>query len=264
MMQAVSQSYSSQVYTQIQRTSTFSDRRRDAGRTANPPFFPSSQQSTEDSITLSAEGKELSQKQNNTTQSASNEKYNHTAENNTKGQGQQTLPQDELKTIKELQKRDLEVRTHEQAHLSAAGQYAAGGASFSYTTGPDGKRYAHGGEVPIDMTKEKTPEATIQKMRTVQRAALAPASPSSADRSIAAQASANEAQAIKELQAQAEATSTDRISSEANKAEEPQGNQHADTPEKSDSQNSNTTPLVSDFSRRAMASAYQTIAALAS
>ena len=55
--------------------------------------------------------------------------------------------------------------------------------------------------MPIDVSREKTPEETIQKMRTVRRAAMAPASPSPADRSIAAAATAQEAQAMQEMQA---------------------------------------------------------------
>jgi hypothetical protein len=106
-----------------------------------------------------------------------------------------------LKIVRELKQRDREVKSHEQAHLATAGQYARGGASYTYQQGPDGRRYAVGGEVPIDVGKEKTPEETIQKMRTVRSAALAPASPSPADRSIAATASANEAQARQEMQA---------------------------------------------------------------
>jgi hypothetical protein len=105
-----------------------------------------------------------------------------------------------FEVIQELKKRDADVRAHEQAHLSVAGRYAAGSASFTYQTGPDGTQYAIGGEVPIDVSAEDTPEATIQKMETIKRAALAPADPSSADRQIAAEASAKEIQAMQELQ----------------------------------------------------------------
>lgn len=106
---------------------------------------------------------------------------------------------EELKQLVQLKSRDREVRSHEQAHLAVAGQYASGGASYTYQRGPDGNSYATGGEVPIDIGGEPTPEATIQKMRTVRRAALAPAEPSGADRQIAAQASAKEMQARQEL-----------------------------------------------------------------
>lgn len=91
--------------------------------------------------------------------------------------------------IQALQDRDREVRNHEQAHLSAAGGIAIGGAHFSYTTGPDGKRYATGGDVGIDTsTVTGDPEATIRKAETIRRAALAPANPSSQDQSVAAKA----------------------------------------------------------------------------
>lgn len=83
-----------------------------------------------------------------------------------------SLDQKELAQLQQLKLRDTEVRNHEQAHLSAAGQFARGGASFTYRKGPDGASYAIGGEVGIDVSKESTPEATISKMQTIKRAAL--------------------------------------------------------------------------------------------
>ncbi|MDP6952123.1 MAG: putative metalloprotease CJM1_0395 family protein [Alphaproteobacteria bacterium] len=69
--------------------------------------------------------------------------------------------------------------------------------------GPDGKRYATGGEVPIDIAPVPgDPNATIQKLSQVKRAALAPADPSGADRAIAAAASAGIVEARTELAAQ--------------------------------------------------------------
>jgi len=105
--------------------------------------------------------------------------------------------------LRELQNRDREVRAHEQAHLAAAGSYARGGASFVYQKGPDGRMYAVGGEVGIDIGRAATPEETIAKMRVVRRAALAPAEPSAADRQIAALASIRQAEAQRQLQAAA-------------------------------------------------------------
>jgi hypothetical protein len=112
---------------------------------------------------------------------------------------QEALTQEEQQAVMELKRRDLEVRAHEQAHLARAGQYARGGANFTYQTGPDGRRYAIGGEVGIDTGKEADPQATIQKMQTVRAAALAPASPSAADRQIAATATRREMEARSEL-----------------------------------------------------------------
>lgn len=107
--------------------------------------------------------------------------------------------QEDVAELSKLKARDVEVRAHEQAHLSAAGGYATGGASFSYQKGPDGQSYAVGGEVGIDLSQESDPNATIQKMQTIKRAALAPASPSSTDRQVAAQAEVKEAQARQEI-----------------------------------------------------------------
>ena len=113
------------------------------------------------------------------------------------------LTEEELKKVEELKKRDEEVRIHEQAHQSAAGSLSNGGASFDYQTGPDGKRYAVGGEVSIDTsTVAGDPQATIAKARQIRRAALAPADPSGQDRQVAAQSVKMEAEANKELSSQ--------------------------------------------------------------
>lgn len=101
--------------------------------------------------------------------------------------------------VEELKRQDRRVRQHEQAHMAAGGRYVRGGAKYEYTMGPDGRRYATGGEVPIDLSAEKDPRATIQKMNTVRRAALAPADPSAADRAIAARASRKATAARRQL-----------------------------------------------------------------
>ena len=109
------------------------------------------------------------------------------------------LSQEELKILQSLKARDREVKTHEQAHLAAAGGHARGGASFTSQKGPDGNSYAVAGEVSIDMSAGNTPEATVEKMNTIRRAALAPASPSSTDRRVASQATAKAQQAEMEI-----------------------------------------------------------------
>ncbi|MDF3126929.1 putative metalloprotease CJM1_0395 family protein [Rheinheimera sp. 1928-s] len=102
---------------------------------------------------------------------------------------QQKEEQAEQKRIAELKARDREVKIHEQAHAAIGGQYASA-PSYEYETGPDGQQYAVGGEVRIDISEiPNDPRATIQKMQQVKAAALAPAEPSGADRSVAAQAS---------------------------------------------------------------------------
>lgn len=112
---------------------------------------------------------------------------------------ERNLSQEARDQIQELQKTDMQVRQHEQAHKTAGGPYA-GGIQLEYTTGPDGRRYATAGEVPIDVSPVRgDPEATITKMDVVKRAALAPAEPSPQDRAVASQADATKAQAQSEL-----------------------------------------------------------------
>lgn len=94
-------------------------------------------------------------------------------------------PQEEAE-VQDLRERDAEVRRHEQAHAAAGGQYA-GAPTYEYERGPDGALYAIGGEVRIDTSPiPGNPEATIAKMQTVRRAALAPAEPSPQDQRVAA------------------------------------------------------------------------------
>jgi hypothetical protein len=104
--------------------------------------------------------------------------------------------QAEQQQIRELQARDREVRAHEQAHAAVGGQYA-GAPSYDFETGPDGRQYAVGGEVSIDVSEEETPEESLRKFQQVEAAALAPAEPSPQDFRVAAEArqGANEARA---------------------------------------------------------------------
>ncbi len=103
----------------------------------------------------------------------------------TSGQG---LSPEELKQLTELKARDREVRAHEAAHQAVGGQYA-GAISYTFQRGPDGAQYAVGGEVPIDVSPVPgDPQATIEKMRVVRAAAMAPAEPSGQDRAVAAEA----------------------------------------------------------------------------
>ncbi|MBN8525444.1 MAG: hypothetical protein J0M02_08920, partial [Planctomycetes bacterium] len=97
------------------------------------------------------------------------------------------LSPDQLRMLAQLQARDREVRAHESAHKAVGGSLA-GGVSYSYQTGPDGRRYAVGGEVSIDMGSAGDPRTTVERMRQVVAAALAPAQPSAQDRAVAAAA----------------------------------------------------------------------------
>jgi len=103
--------------------------------------------------------------------------------------------------VKQLKERDEEVRRHEEAHAARGGQYA-GSPQYEYETGPDGKRYATGGEVSIDVSEASSPEKTIEKMQQVRAAALAPAEPSAQDYKVAREASQKETEARQSLAAE--------------------------------------------------------------
>ncbi|MBF0229452.1 MAG: SprA-related family protein [Desulfamplus sp.] len=122
----------------------------------------------------------------------------------------------DLALLKELKKSDTEVRTHEMAHIAAGGQYVTSGARLEYQKGPDGVSYAVAGEVSIDTSPiAGDPEATVAKMRQVQRAALAPASPSNQDIKVAANAGALASKAMSEMIV---LQSKERIEANENKA----------------------------------------------
>lgn len=149
-----------------------------------------------------------------------------------KAQQQEQQEAQDQQVIDKLKARDREVRAHEEAHAAVGGSLA-GSPSYEYQTGPDGNKYAVGGEVSIDVSKTNDPEATIRKMETVRAAALAPAEPSSQDRKVAAQASRNIAEARAEL------------ITETEQAEKPEAKAEEATSESSESSsNSNTDTQV--------------------
>lgn len=112
--------------------------------------------------------------------------------------GPRKLKPAQVHEVQELAERDRQVRAHEAAHQAAAGSLG-GAASFTYETGPDGKSYAVGGEVPVDMSGGRTPEETATRAAQIRAAALAPADPSPQDLAVAAEATAMEAAARQEL-----------------------------------------------------------------
>ena len=109
------------------------------------------------------------------------------------------LTPEQQQQISKLKQTDSKVRAHEQAHISVGASLVRGGPTYSYETGPDNKRYAVSGEVSIDTSPARTPEATIPKAQHIRATALAPADPSPQDHSVAAQASQMEQRARREL-----------------------------------------------------------------
>jgi SprA-related family len=109
------------------------------------------------------------------------------------------LTEEEQQQVEELEKRDEEVRRHEEAHFRTGGRYASN-PQYEYQTGPDGKRYAVGGSVDIDTsTVPNDPRATLEKARIIIRAALAPEEPSNQDRRVAREAQQMAAEALRDL-----------------------------------------------------------------
>jgi len=127
------------------------------------------------------------------------------------------------------------VISHEQAHMSAGGELA-GSPSYTYTSGPDGKRYITGGEVSISTPSVKEPEDKIRMMERVRSAAMAPSDPSPQDIRVAADASMKESQAQSELSRkrleQAYGKTTQGSEKVASKTSEGTGGKTAETVDK--------------------------------
>jgi len=168
----------------------------DSTANKNPTEFSEQSKTPLTDQSLAAQDKSISEKEQSQQQAEDQKDQKSSSKSNN-----QELDNDELKLVNNLRSRDREVRAHEQAHAAVGGNLA-GAPQLSFTTGPDGKRYAVAGEVSIDTSGvANDPAASIQKFAQVQRAALAPAEPSSQDRKIAAQASVSENEARANLSA---------------------------------------------------------------
>ena len=130
----------------------------------------------------------------------SNSSTENKKDDDTKPKSINELDSEEKAIVAQLQASDTKVRAHESAHLSAAAGIAAGGASFTYERGPDGRMYAVAGEVPISVSEGKDPQDTLEKMRQVEAAAMAPSDPSPQDYAVAASARSGELKALMDLQ----------------------------------------------------------------
>jgi hypothetical protein len=122
-----------------------------------------------------------------------------------------------------LRSTDQEVRAHEQAHLAAADGYARGGPHYIYMVGPDGRLYAVGGSIDVDLSPVPgNPEATIRKARTIRRAAFSVMDPSSADLQIAARAYSMEMEAQRRLAREKRADKDEELQQAEQRREERQ------------------------------------------
>ena len=122
---------------------------------------------------------------NNTSRPSSNPAANSESDDKESKQ----MMQSEQQMLRDLRARDREVRAHEAAHMAAGGSLVRGGPSYTYQQGPDGRAYAIGGEVKLDVSGVPSdPEATLDKADQIRAAALAPANPSPQDLRVAANA----------------------------------------------------------------------------
>lgn len=92
---------------------------------------------------------------------------------------------EEKAVLKKLQDRDAEVRRHEMTHASALGTYAAGSPQYTYEIGPDGRQYAVGGSIAVDVGSTGSASADKTKAMVIQMAAVAVGNPSPADLAVA-------------------------------------------------------------------------------
>lgn len=142
------------------------------------------------------EEKEQTEEKQEQASTEEKEKETKTEKNNNKKE----LSKEEKQEVQELKKRDAEVRAHEAAHVAAGGGNIRGGVNYASQTGPDGVKYAVGGDVSIDTSPVAgDPEATLKKAQSVRAAATAPSSPSSADMAVAAKASQMASNAMQEI-----------------------------------------------------------------
>lgn len=164
-----------------------------------------------DEAIISDKAKELAEKDKETHIQGTPEKTDSTEKLPAESEPKKTnnaagekLSPEQQQEVAQLKARDAEVKSHEQAHIAAAAGLSTSAPSFSYQTGPDGKKYAIGGEVSITTPQGNDPEENIRNARTLKAAALAPADPSAQDRAVAANAdkiiAANEEKLAEEKQ----------------------------------------------------------------
>lgn len=132
----------------------------------------------------------------------------------------ETLSSEQQQIVAQLKARDTEVRAHEQAHIAAAAGLQTSAPSYDYQTGPDGQKYAVGGEVSISFASGGDPEEVIANAQTMKAAALAPAEPSSQDYAVAKNADMIIVEAREELAAQKDAEA-EEASAKSEKSDKP-------------------------------------------
>lgn len=95
------------------------------------------------------------------------------------------MTQEEAQQVAALKERDREVRQHEMTHAAILGKDAIGAPHYSYQSGPDGKAYAVGGYVKVDMGSTGSASENTAKSLRIRRAAASVDGMSSSDMAVA-------------------------------------------------------------------------------
>ncbi|MEA3354098.1 MAG: putative metalloprotease CJM1_0395 family protein [Campylobacterota bacterium] len=93
------------------------------------------------------------------------------------------------RVLEKFKKADADIRSHEQAHATI-GQTTSP-ISYNYQQGLDGKIYAVGGHVRLDVSLPEDPKAAVYKLDQIKKATTSVADPSGADLAIANSANLN-------------------------------------------------------------------------
>lgn len=104
-----------------------------------------------------------------------------------KGVDGKELSESDEALLQKLKARDAKVKSHEAAHVMAAGGQASS-PTYTYQTGPDGRRYAIGGSVNISIMTTGDSEADARRAQKAYRAAMATGEPSARDMQTATKA----------------------------------------------------------------------------
>lgn len=86
------------------------------------------------------------------------------------------MSDEQLASVRQRREMDKAITQHEEDHHRVAGNLARSGCVYETETGEDGQQYRKAGHVMIDMTEDKDPQKTVEKMKQVREAALAPES----------------------------------------------------------------------------------------
>ncbi len=149
---------------------------------------------------ITEQNKQSDEKEKLKYQDNSQKSLNKFGSKEVKSKNYDDLSDSDKKIVDKLKQIEREVRAHEQAHITSGGGLVRGGATYTYQSGPDGKKYVVGGEVQIDTSVNTDDlQGAISTMRQVRQAALAPVDPSDQDKAVANEASKKEAEARSQL-----------------------------------------------------------------